>query len=151
MNRLDISAAVGLLVVSAVVLIATWPLVYWSDFAPGPAFLPRWIALAGLLLGATLLLSAVRRPSTISPRAAGGPPHRARPLLTLLALVALAALFPVLGLRVAGAAFVLFVLLVVVRRRLMPSLAAAATTMLIVYVVFVRWLGIDIPSSLLGF
>lgn len=152
MTRLDLVTGAAMFLLSSLVLIATWPLAYWSDFAPGPAFLPRWIAGGGLLC-ALLLLASRLRGTVPAPAAVAdeGPVHLGRPATTLVALVALGALFPLLGLRVAAAVFVLFMLLVVVRRRPLPSVAATAVTVLIVHLVFVRWLAIDIPSSLFGF
>ena len=153
MGYFDLASAVAMLVISALVLVATSQLSYWSDFAPGPAFLPRWVGAIGILLG-TVLLIASRRPTP--PQAVVSSvdderPHHWRPLLTLGALAALAFFLPTLGLRVSTVLFVLFVLLVVIRRRLLPSIVTAAGTAPIVHVVFVRWLGIDVPSSLLGF
>lgn len=63
-------------------------------------------------------------------------------------LILLAA--PWLGLVGAIAAFTLFLLLVVLRRRALPSLFATGLTLALVYGVFVLWLGIPMPTGLLG-
>ncbi len=152
MKRFDLATGAAMLLLSSLVLIATWPLAYWSDYAPGPAFMPRWVGGGGMLIALLLLASRLRGSPAPAPAVADeGPVHLERSMMTLVALAALGALFPLLGLRVAAAAFVFFTLVVVVGRRPIPSLVTTAVTVLIVHLVFVRWLAIDIPSSLFGF
>jgi hypothetical protein len=108
MKRFDFATGVAMFLLSGVVLIATWPLTYWSDFAPGPAFMPRWVAGGGMVIALLLLASRLR--GSASPGAAvedETPFHLERPATALVALVALGALFPLLGLRLAAAVFVL--------------------------------------------
>ena len=50
-----------------------------------------------------------------------------------------------------AALFMAFLLIVVQRRRLLPSLATTAITTGLIYVVFVRWLGVRLPTGLTGF
>ena len=50
MKRLDIVAALVMLALSAIVVVGTCGLPYWTDYAPGPAFAAFWVAGAGVLL-----------------------------------------------------------------------------------------------------
>ena len=60
MRIVDVAPAVVMLGLSATVFLGTRELPYWTDFTPGPAFLPRWIAGAGVLLSVILLIQAWR-------------------------------------------------------------------------------------------
>jgi hypothetical protein len=145
-----------MLLLSSVVFLGTWNLSYWSDFAPGPRFLSVWLAGIGALLAVLLL--------TIKPESASEPVDDQAPsestadgtsgggvrrvILTVAALGLMLIGLPLLGLRGASTVFMLFMLLAVLRRNWISSIAAAAITLAIVQVVFVSWLGIDIPASL---
>ena len=60
MRIVDVAPAVVMLGLSTTVFLGTRELPYWTDFTPGPAFLPRWIAGAGVLLSVMLLVQAWR-------------------------------------------------------------------------------------------
>jgi len=149
MRTADIVSAVIMLILSGAVLMATRDLPYWSDFAPGSAFAPFWVAATGAVLSVALLVGALRRES--------GPPvdwpDRAafqRVVLTAAGLWAVVVLAPVLGLISTAVLFMLFLLLAVQRRRVLPSLLTTAITTALVYGVFVAWLGIAFPKGLMG-
>jgi hypothetical protein len=123
---------------------------YWTETAPGPAFLPTWLAAAGTLLFA-LHLVEVRR---MGPRLDQPWPDRsalARVALTFGGLAAVPMLAPVLGLLVNAVLFMAFLLLVVLRRPLWPSLATAAITAGLIQTVFVWWLRVPLPTGAFGF
>jgi putative tricarboxylic transport membrane protein len=149
MRRLNIAAALVFLALSAVVVAGTWDLAYWSDFAPGPAFAPIWIAAAGAVLGLLLLVQEVRdptrEPADLPPR-----PALARVLLTVSALSLALVLAPRLGFVATVVALTLFVLLVVERRRFFPSLIVTVLTAALVHGVFVAWLNVQLPKGFLG-
>jgi hypothetical protein len=150
MRMSDVLPAIALLALSATAALGTWRLGYWSDFTPGPAFLPLWAAGAGVLLSALRLVEARR----LGGAAAVEWPSREglrRIGLAFAALAAFALLSPVLGMMPGAALFMAFLLLVVQRRRLLPSLATTAITAGLIYTVFVRWLGVRLPTGLAGF
>ena len=149
MRGVNIAAALIFLALSAVTVIGTWDLAYWSDFAPGPAFAPVWVAAAGALLALLLLGRELRSPS----KEPAGLPERfawARVVMTIAALWAALALAPWLGFVAAVALLTLFVLLAIERRRLLPSLVVTALTTALVHGVFVAWLNVALPKGLLG-
>lgn len=149
MRRLNIAVALAFLALSAIVIAGTWDLAYWSDFAPGPAFAPIWLAAAGALLALLLIVQEVRDPSRepadLPPRSA-----LARVLLTSAALAFTLVLAPSLGFVTAAAGLVLFVLLAVERRRLVPSLIVTVLTVALIQGVFVAWLNVQLPKGFLG-
>lgn len=149
MRRSDVVPALLLLVLSALIVVETRHLEFYGETSPGPAFLPFWLALAGVVLVALRLLEA---------RRAGGAtivewPERdgmRRIGLIFAGLVAVPLVAPLVGMVPAIALFMGFMLLVVLRQRLAPSLLTVAVTGGLVYLIFVRWLGVALPTGILG-
>lgn len=145
-----------MLLLSGVVLVGTWGLPYWSDYAPGPSFLAVWLAGLGVLLSVLLLTGKTTNTSTIvesdspeSPPPAAPPVgDRRRVVTTIVAMFSMLVGMPLIGLRATATGFMLFMLLVVLRRNWISSVAATAITVTIVHLVFVHWLQIDLPGSL---
>ena len=149
MKTIDIVTALIVLALSVAVMIGTHQLEYWSEFAPGSAFAPFWVGIAGIVLSLLLLFTALRREQH--------EPHNFPDRHGFLRVVEVAAALwimllavPVLGLILSGVVFCLFLLLAVERRPLIPSLATTAITVGIVYGVFIAWLGISLPQGVLG-
>lgn len=150
MKKLDIITALTLLGLSVVVVWGTWDLPYWDRFSPGSSFAPFWVAGAGALLGAILLVKTLRSSGpqpTEWPDRAGSE----RVLLSIAALVLLLVALPFLGTTLSGALFMLLFLLGVARCRIMPSVATTVVTVALVESVFNLWLHIDLPSGIVGF
>ena len=149
MKLVDIVCALVMLVLSAVTFFATRHLPYWSDFAPGSAFGPFWVAAAGVLISVLLIVDAVRRRENAPPDF----PDRQgfmRVVMTSVALWVFVWLTPFVGLIGTAVLFMLFLLLAVQRRPLVPSLLTTVLTTGLVYGVFSAWLGIAFPKGILG-
>lgn len=146
----SIVPALFMTALAIVILASTGDLPYWTDFSPGPAFGPRWVAIAAIALAAILTVQALRG---LGPEVAVDLPTRSgalRAALTLLALIGFAALAPSLGLLVSAGLASLFLMLVVLRRALFPSLFSTAVTLALIYGVFGLWLGIPLPHGVFG-
>ncbi len=149
MRMIDVAPAAVMLGLSAVVLAGTRELPYWTDFTPGPAFLPRWIAGAGVLLSVILLLQAWRAGGAAKPEW----PERAgaiRVFLTTGGLILCVPLAPYLGFVATAVVFMVGMMMGILRRRLLPSLITAVGTGGLIYVVFVWWLKVALPAGPLG-
>jgi putative tricarboxylic transport membrane protein len=147
MKTSDVLPALLLLALSAAIAFDTRALSFWSDTTPGPAFVPMWLAVAGVVLFVLRLAEARRSPS----RAAADWPDRhalRRIALIFVGLIAVPIVSPVAGLVAALALFVAFLLLLVLRQPLWPSLATVAVTAGLVYAVFVGWLGVPLPKGI---
>ncbi len=148
MRRIDLITACVMLVLSGMVLAESRALPFWSEFAPGSAFMPVLVAAAGAGLAVLLGLQAWRE--------AGGPAHLpdaagfARAVSTMAGLWGVVVLTPWLGLLPAAVLFMVFLLLVVLRRPLLPSLFATALTSMLIWGVFIGWLGVALPRGPLG-
>ncbi|CAH1649833.1 Tripartite tricarboxylate transporter TctB family protein [Hyphomicrobiales bacterium] len=150
MRRMDIAAAIFLLLCSALIAIGTWHLPYWADFAPGPAFASIWVALAGVAIGGAMLVQAFRRDADVPvewPDRAGA----RQVLLGIGTLWLLLILMPLLGTALSGLIFVALFLLVVARRPVVPSLITSFVTVALIEGVFGLWLNVDLPKGLVGF
>jgi putative tricarboxylic transport membrane protein len=149
MKTIDVAPAAMMLGISAVVLAGTRELPYWADFTPGPAFFPRWIAGAGVLLSLILLVQAWRAGSAARPEW----PERAgaiRVLLTTGGLILCVPLAPYLGFVATTVVFMVGMMVGILRRRLLPSLLTAVGTGGLIYVVFIWWLKVALPAGPLG-
>lgn len=144
----DVVPALLMLALSAAVFADTRGLEFF-DGIPGPAFMPLWLAVAGVVLFVLRLLEARRLPagSSINWPDRGG---LQRVILTFAGLVAIPLVAPFLGLMAAIVLFMAFLLIVVLGQRVGPSLATVAITVGAVYGIFVLWLGIALPRGVLG-
>jgi putative tricarboxylic transport membrane protein len=148
MKKSDVVPALLMLVLSAALAFETRGLSFWADTTPGPAFLPAWLAIAGLALVVLRLVESRRAPGA-------GIEWPDRPAVTRVAmilggLVGVPLLSPLAGLVPALALFVAYLLLAVLRQPLGPSLATLAVTVGLVYGIFVGWLGVPLPKGILG-
>ena len=148
MKPSDVVPALLMLVLSAAIALDTRSLGFWADTTPGPAFLPVWLAVAGVVLAVLRLVESRRF------RAAGiewpDRPAALRVAMILGGLVGVPLLSPLAGLVPALALFVAYLLLAVLRQPLWPSLATLAVTVGLVYGIFVGWLGVPLPKGVLG-
>lgn len=149
----DAVPALFILALSALAVLGTWNLDYWSGTTPGPSFLPFWVA--GLTVPVVVLeLVEAWRPGRRDARAAAEWPDRAallRAALAFCGLVAIVLLTPLLGMVPSIMAFIAFLLIVVLRRPLWPSVAAVVVTGGVIQAIFVWWLRLPIPAGAIGF
>lgn len=149
MRSVDVAPAVVMLGLSTTVFLGTSELPYWTDFTPGPAFLPRWIAGTGVLLCVILFFQAWRKGGAGKPEW----PDRGGALrvgLTIAGLILCVPLAPHIGFITVTFLFMVGMMIGILRRRLVPSLLTAAFTGGLLYVVFVWWLKVALPAGPLG-
>jgi hypothetical protein len=138
-----------ILALSAAVFFESRDLPYWSDTTPGPGFFPRLIVVTGVVL---FLLQFAEAWRSAGQQVAEWPDRTglARAGMTYAGLAGLAILAPMLGMLPSIALFLVFLLIVVLRQTVQSSLIAAAITLGVIYLVFVRWLGIALPTGPFG-
>jgi hypothetical protein len=149
MKATDVIPAVIMLALSATVALGTIDLGLWDEITPGPAFVPAWIAAIGVVLVAFRLVEAWRGRDAPPPDW----PNRAASAqigATVAGLIAFAAISPILGMIPTAALLVAFLLIAVLRRPLMPSLTTVLVTTGLIYAVFVLWLGLRLPTGVVG-
>jgi putative tricarboxylic transport membrane protein len=148
MRMSDVVPALLMLALSGAIALETRSLSFWADTTPGPAFLPAWLAIAGVVLFALRLAEARRLRATMVdwPGRAGV----TRVATTFAALLVVPLLAPLLGLVPALALLVAFIVLIVLRQALWPSLFTVAITTGLIYAIFVLWLRVPLPTGVLG-
>jgi putative tricarboxylic transport membrane protein len=138
-----------MLALSAVIVLGTWHLGYWRDTTAGPAFAPIWIAAVGALL-AILQLRSARSAGWAGlydwPDAAG----LKRVAATFFGLIAFSAASPFLGMVPSAALFIVLFLYGLLARPLVSTLVTAAVTTGMIYVIFVWWLNVNLPTGYFG-
>jgi putative tricarboxylic transport membrane protein len=145
----NIIAAVLMLVAMAVATLSMAGDAYWTEFAPGPAFMPYWVAGLGALTACLLLVQSLRKGRSAPDETDFSDVKQAG--FVILLLCALLFLLPWLGMLIGSTIMILIILIGMQRRPVAPSLLTAAITALLVYGVFQSWLGVDLPKSVAGF
>ena len=149
MQRLEIAIALIFVCFCIVVTVSLWDQPYWSNFAPGSAFLPYWVAGLGALFALAQIYVSIRQRE--DERADW--PDRAgarRVLASVCGLWLFLALLPWLGTAIAATLFMLYLLLLVQRRRFLPSLVTTILTVSMVQLIFILWLDIRLPRGVFG-
>jgi hypothetical protein len=144
MRLVECVPAAFILVLAGGVAIGTRGLNLWDGPTPGARFFPMTIAIAGTAVALALLWAQWRgfeRVEVDFPTRLGA----TRVGATILALIALAAGTPLVGLVPMVAAFVAVMLIVVLRQRIPISLFATAIVAGFIHFVFVRWLSVPLP------
>lgn len=129
---------------------------YGTEFAPGPGFAPVWISAIGIAIALLIAFNAFRSAHrSVAEAPPDGPAldrgGLARVGAALAALVAMLAIVPWLGFVSSVFIFLLVLTLWVQRLHVLTGVAASAGTVLFVYLIFVRFLEVPIPSGPLGF
>lgn len=149
MRMSEVVPPLVMLALSAVLVFGTWHLGYWNDTTAGPAFAPTWIAAVGALL-AILQLRSARSAGWAGvcdwPDAVG----MKRVAATFFGLVAFLVVSPLLGMVPSAALFVVLFLYGLLARPLVSTLFTAAVTTGMIYVIFVRWLNVGLPTGYFG-
>lgn len=145
MRMINAVPAVFMIGLSATILLGTGDLPYWVETTPGARFFPVWLAGVGLFLSALFLLQLIRGTDPVVLEI----PERSsvvRVLLTVVGLICLAIITPHIGMVFGAAAFMSYLLLFVLRQKLFPSLLTVAVVAVGIELIFVRWLGVSLPS-----
>lgn len=123
---------------------------YFSEFGPGPGFLPIWLGTALFSLSLLLALRAVARPGS---RGGAGVlwDGLRQPLVTSLGFMLAVALLNRLGFIVSFALLTFFLVFVMERRSLFSALSVTLGAALGFYLVFVTFLGVPLPVGPWGF
>ena len=145
----NIIASVLMLVAMAVATLSMAGDAYWTEFAPGPAFMPYWVAGLGAFIACLLLVQSLRAGREVPDETDFSDIKQAG--FVILLLCGLLLLLPWLGMLIGSTIMILIILIGMQRRPIAPSLLTAAITAALVYGVFQTWLGVDLPKSVIGF
>lgn len=155
MTRADVIAGLLLAAGFGAVLWEASSFQYGTEFAPGPGFAPIWygaigIALALLIAGNALRAARSRAHPTEDDPMALDKAGLFRVGMALIGLVVMLIIVPPLGLLPALFLFLLFLTLGVQRLSLPFGVGASVATVVFIYLVFVYFLNVPIPTGPLG-
>jgi putative tricarboxylic transport membrane protein len=138
----DRAAALALAAFGLFITGHAWRLPYWTDRSPGPGFVPLWLGIL-LTICAGWVFVRARAPAPREPeeRLTGRSDPIALAIMTTLA----AAIAPLVGLVAATAALTAAAAWRLDPRRPLAIVAATLATPVLVWLIFVRWLGVPLP------
>ena len=121
---------------------------YWSDTGPGSAFLPAWL---GGVMAALALLMLLRRPRAAEGQWLPSGEGARRVIALVAASVLYVALLKPLGMIVASALYLAFVMRYFERHAWWLTALVVVAASAANWLVFVHWLKVPFPLSPLGF
>ncbi len=137
-------------VVGAIALWAAWGLEFWSEFGPGPGFMPVMLGAGLVIMGTSVAIVGWPRRERAQPFESPSFGSLRKPLLVAALLAMYLALLGWLGFAVATALFVFALLYWVEARRFWFALALATGITLGLHVVFVTLLNTSLPAGVLA-
>jgi putative tricarboxylic transport membrane protein len=138
--------------ISIYVCLISIPISVGSLHSPGPGFLPFW---AGIIFGTfsiTLVITNIvkgKKEGKISDLWKGTEWHKV--ILVLVSLFIYAILLPRLGYLIATSALLTLFFGMTRRQRLWVPVVSGLVTALLSYLVFYRWLDVQLPKGMFGF
>jgi putative tricarboxylic transport membrane protein len=134
-------AALGLALFGLFITGQAWRLPYWLDRSPGPGFVPLWLGIVLTISAGVVFVRA--RTSRDEPGETLPDRSNAIALAAITTVVAVAV--PVTGLIAATGALTAAAAWKLDPRRRVAIGAATLATPLLVWLIFVRWLGVPLP------
>lgn len=124
---------------------------YWSDFGPGPGFLPFWLGISISIMAFLLLVKAISNKSSEEQQKPfyTGWRNSKKAILTIAAYSALTFFVNLLGFYFTGAVFILFIIGLVERRSWFIALAVMALSLIGFYYIFSYLLNVQLPEGFL--
>jgi hypothetical protein len=147
MRLADLIGGVVVLILGLAVIYFSSQLVYYSEFGPGPGFLPLWIGICITGLAAYLIFNILRKrgktEAFLKPRTREG-------FKLLLFIIATFLLLPLLGFSIGFGLFAGVTMRIMGRHRWMPCGLTAVGIAIGIRYVFGHWLSIPLPTGIVG-
>jgi putative tricarboxylic transport membrane protein len=130
-------------------IIKSLKLSYWSDFAPGPGFLPFWLGIAIVALSTLLLWQSFIVEGAAAQ--ASGPARPGRVVAISLGFIICIAVLTFVGFVMAIAGYLAFLIGWVERRPPLQTAVMSVATSVILWGIFKGWLSVPLPAGPWGF
>jgi hypothetical protein len=147
MRHADLIGGVVVLILGLAVIYFSSELEYYSEFGPGPGFLPLWIGV--VLIGCAIfgIINVLRKHDKIGtffkPRTKLG-------LRVLIIIFIAFLLLPLLGFSIGLALLVGITMRIMGKHRWVSCSLTAVVTAICIHLVFISWLTIPLPQGLIG-
>ncbi len=137
----------AVLALGIVVIFFARQLPYHSDYGPGPGFLPTWI---GYVLAACAVVVTAQELRASNNKETFFQPRTRMAVKVLVIIVTTFLLFPVLGFSVGFGLFICAAMRLMGGHRWVTCGVAAIGTAVSIHFLFGHWLGIPLPTGLVG-
>ncbi len=147
MRIADFIAGVVVLILGLAVIFFSSQLTYYSEYGPGPGFLPLWLGVALIGCAIFVIVNVVKKHDKIGtffkPRTKLG-------LHVLIIIFITFLLLPFLGFSIGLALFVGIAMRIMGRHRWVSCSLTTVVTAICIHLIFVSWLTIPLPQGLIG-
>lgn len=147
MRIADLIGGVVVLILGASVIYFSSQMVYYSEFGPGPGFLPLWVGIFITGCGIYVFIDALKKFSKTETF------FKARTKLGLYVLIIIFITFlllPFLGFSIGLALFVGITMRIMGKHRWVSCSLTAVITAICIHLIFISWLTIPLPQGLIG-
>ena len=152
MNRADTVAGVAFAAVGLFMIVETFKTPYLLEGVPGPAFLPRWIGIALMGVGAVIAVNAIRARLPLESRVPWPDAVGWRRVALMLGALAVSLLvLEKLGFLLTTTLFVAVVIFGLGVRSWAMLVSVPLIAAIALYVVFAVWLSVPLPKGILDF
>ena len=147
MRLADLIGGVVVLFFGLAVVFFSSQLPYYSEFGPGPGFLPLWVGVVLIGCAIFVIINLLRKNDKI------GTFFKPRTKLGLHVLVIIFITFlllPLLGFSIGLALFVGITMRIMGKHRWVSCSLTAVMTAICIHLIFISWLTIPLPQGLIG-
>ncbi len=147
MRLADLIGGVVVLFFGLAVVFFSSQLPYYSEFGPGPGFLPLWVGVVFIGCAIFVIINVLRKHDKI------GTFFKPRTKLGLHVLVIIFITFlllPFLGFSIGLALFVGITMRIMGKHRWLSCSLTAVVTAICIHLIFISWLTIPLPLGLIG-
>lgn len=159
-DRYDLPLYLSAVIIGLAAILGSLKLPFYGDYGPGAGFLPFWSGLGILAAGAygvlkLAIISRIRGEGTDTCQSEKSQTKVKfnffdKFWLNVLGLIGFCLLIEPLGFLLATGALLIYLLVFVERRPFVQSTVLALLAPLLIWLVFVRLLGINLPGGILG-
>jgi len=147
MRLADLIGGVAVLILGLTVVFFSSQMEYYSEFGPGPGFLPLWVGVVFIGCAIFVIINVLRKHDRI------GTFFKPRTKLGLRVLVIIFITFlllPLLGFSIGLALFVGITMRNMGKHRWVSCSLTAVVTAICIHLIFISWLTIPLPQGLIG-
>ena len=147
MRLADLIGGVVVLILGLAVVFFSSQLTYYSEFGPGPGFLPLWVGIIIIACAIYVIIDLLKKHGKtgefFKPRTKLG-------LYVLIIIFITFLLLPLLGFSIGLALFIGITMRIMGKHRWLSCSLTAVVTAICIHLVFISWLTIPLPQGLIG-
>lgn len=147
MRIADLIGGVVVLLLGVAVIYFSSQLEYYSEFGPGPGFLPLWV---GIIITACAIYVIIKLLTKHSKTGEFFKPRTKLGLQILITIIITFLVLPLLGFSIGLALFIGVTMRMMGKHRWVPCGLTAIVTAIGIRLIFISWLTIPLPRGLIG-